>query len=378
MHFTDCLVLDEKSMRRTGNGYAIFSARVARGGNVQVYAGDEMGMPDRREVRIYRPEAAVFAQDAIKSFAGVPITIGHPKGDVTSETWKDLAVGEVGDEVMRDGEFVRVPMMLRDAKAISTVESGTRQLSMGYDAELTMRDGVTPAGEPYDAVMSDFRMNHVAIVDQARGGAELRIGDGANRWGAAPISTTDRRMHTMSDALRSVVVDGLSVMTTDQGAQAIAKLQKAVEDAEKKLTTAEQSHKDALDAKDKEIATRDSKIEELEKKVVSDADLDKRVEARAALVDKARKVAKDVKTDGLTDAEIRKAVVVAKLGDEKVEDRSEAYIEAFFDSLVDKAGDNNGNTDPLRTHDGLKPNDGAHAWSDSVFKRAGVPMKKEA
>jgi len=167
MQFTDRLTLDG-GIRRTGDGYGVLSAKVARAGNVQLYLGSEVGMNDKAIVRVYRPESEVFKKDAIASYAGVPVTIDHPKNGVNAETWKDLAVGEVGDDVLRDGEFVRVPMMLRDAKALKAVEDGKRELSMGYSAEIRFADGVTPSGELFDAIMSDFKMNHVAIVDKGR------------------------------------------------------------------------------------------------------------------------------------------------------------------------------------------------------------------
>lgn len=356
MQFTDRMTMDG-GLRRTADGYAVVSARVARGGNVQTYLGSELGITDKVLVRVYRPESEVFKKDAIASYAGVPITIGHPDGKVTADSWKDLAVGETGEEVLRDGEFVRVPMMLRDAKGIDTVESGTVELSMGYDAMVTLGDGVSPAGEPYDASMSGFKMNHVAIVDKARGGDKLRIGDGVNTWGAAPIPpNTDKEPRTMSDALRTVVVDGLSVSTTDQGAQAIAVLQQRIADAATKASETATSHATIIAAKDKDIATRDAQIDDLKAKVLDAAAIDKLVADRAALIGKAKVLAKDVKTDGLSDADIRKAVVVAVIGD-AAKDKSATYIDARFDILVEDAVKKAGDTDPFRdvVRDGLTP-----------------------
>ncbi|RVI17143.1 hypothetical protein CN207_37040, partial [Sinorhizobium meliloti] len=75
--------------------------------------------------------------------------------------------------------------------------------------------------------------------------------------------------------------------------------------------------------------------------------LDKRVQARADLITKAHAIAKDVKTEGLSDAAIRTAVVVAKLGDAAVANKSDAYIDARFDMLVEDASKNG--ADPFRT-----------------------------
>jgi hypothetical protein len=353
MNFTDTLTLDG-AIRRTADGYGVVSARVARGGNVQVYLGSELGITDKSIVRVYRPETEVFKKDAIASYAGVPITVGHPKQSVSAETWKDLAVGEVGDDVLRDGEFVRVPMMLRDAKAIAAVEGGTRELSMGYSADVKMLDGVTPKGEAFDAIMSDFKMNHVAIVDQARGGTELRIGDGA--WGASPfedqsgLAPITMEKDVMSELLKTVVLGDKAVQVAIADVAAIdafkAETAKTIADADK-------AHQTAIAAKDADLAKKDAEIDALKAKVLSDADLDKRVQARADLLTVAKTIAKDVKTEGLSDAAIRKAVVVAKLGDEVIKDKSDVYIDARFDILVDEA--KKANPDPFASavKDGL-------------------------
>lgn len=344
MQFTDKLTLDG-AIRRTGDGYGVVSARVARGGNVQLYLGSEVGANDKAVVRVYRPEKEVFKKDAIASYAGVPVTIDHPKNGVSADTWKDLAVGEVGDDVLRDGEFVRVPMMLRDAKAIKAVEDGKRELSMGYSAEITFADGVTPSGEPFDAIMSDFKMNHVAIVGKARGGEELRIGDGADKWGAAPISTTDKETVDMTEVLRTVVVDGLSVQTTDQGAQAITKLQKDLESSAAKLTAADAAHTAALSAKDEEIGKLKADLKKAQDAALKPEDLDRMVADRAELVKVVQTIDSKIEIKG-SDADLRRAAVKAKLGDEMVKDASDAEVSGMFKAIAKdvKAADN----DPLR------------------------------
>src|SRR4029077_20364890 len=127
------------------------------------------------KVRGYRSPEAVFSPDAVHSYTPLPITLEHPGMPVSAANWKKHAVGETGDEVLRDGGTVRVPMMLRDSKAIQLVKDGKRQLSVGYGCDLSWGDGVTPEGEQYNAVQSNIRANHLAIVTQARGGPSLAI-----------------------------------------------------------------------------------------------------------------------------------------------------------------------------------------------------------
>ena len=164
-------------IKRTQDGYLTAVARVARTG-IQVYKGAELGRPDLDKVRVYRSPAEVFKDSAMKSFAHRPITYLHPSETVDARNWKKYAVGHTGEDVVRDGEYIRVPMMLMDQAAINTYEhDGVRELSMGYSTELKWEKGHTDDGEPYDAIQTDIRGNHLAVVPVARGGASLRIGD---------------------------------------------------------------------------------------------------------------------------------------------------------------------------------------------------------
>lgn len=336
MFLTDRVAVS--NTRRTADGYLVAQAKVARTG-IQQYLARELGLTDRDPnsiVRVYRPEAEVFSQDTMNSFAYRPMTLGHPNKMVTADTWRGVAIGQTGGEVVRDGNFVVVPLVMMDATAIKHYEDGTRELSMGYSAEIMMQDGISPEGERYDATQVSIKNNHLALVDRARGGDQLRIGDD---------NQPSKRNPTMSELkTRTVLVDGLSVETTDAGAQAIQKLQGDLKDAAKQLTDAEATHKAAIAAKDKEIATKDAEIDSLKGKVLSDAALDAKVKERADLISTAKAIA-DGDYTGKSADEIRKAAVVAKLGDAAVKDKSAEYIAARFDILAEDAA-----KDPVRSH----------------------------
>ncbi|TIN80712.1 DUF2213 domain-containing protein [Mesorhizobium sp.] len=356
MQFTDAVTV--AGTRRTEDGYLVAEARCVRTG-IQIYAGDEVGKPELKTVRVYRGPDQVFADASLQSFSHAPVTVNHPKDMVTAETWKDLAVGEVSTAAKKDGEWIMLPLILKDAAAIKSVEDGKRELSAGYSCTLDWTPGTAPDGQAFDAQQQDIKINHLALVDRARAGSKARIGD-AGGWGIAPINDEEKGTRSMTDKLRTVLVDGLSVETTDQGAQAIEKLLKDLQSSAAKLADAETKHQAALAAKDADLAKKDAEIDALKAKVLSDADLDKKVAARAALVSVAQTIAKDVKTDGLSDAAIRKAVVTAVLGDAAVKDKADAYIDARFEILVEDAAKKTG-ADPFRAvvANGLQTSDGA-------------------
>lgn len=335
------------NVRRTVDGYLVADAPVARTG-IQLYSGAQVGKAELDVVRVYRPESEVFASDSITTYAHRPLTNDHPAELVDAANWKKYSIGQTGGEVVRDGDLVRVPLVMMDAAAISDFENGKRELSMGYVADIDFTPGTTPSGEPYDAVQRNLRMNHLALVDRARGGDRLKIGD-------------DHKRGTNMSNTKVIVVDGLQVETTEAGALAIAKLQKTIADRDAMQAMNDSAHAKALADRDVEIAKRDAEIASLKAKVLSDADLDARVSARAALVASANSV---VTADyaGKSDAEIRAHVVRTKLGDAALTNRSQAYIDARFDMLVEDAAKANP-TDPVRN--AIKDGGGSSQQSDS-------------
>ena len=355
MNFTDAATVEHA--RVTADGYLVADARIVRTG-IQIYGGSEVGKPDMPTVRVWRPEAEVFHKDSLASFSHIPVTDDHPKESVTATNWKDLAVGETSDEVLRDGHRLRIPLIVKDAAAIAKVQSGKRELSAGYTCDLSFEDGVTPEGEAYDAVQRNIRANHLAIVQRGRAGTEFRIGDSADEagnrttWGASPIHDHQPTKEPSMADLTTVVIGDSAVQIAASDASKLEAFKASIKQS---LTDAQTAHATALAAKDSDLAKRDATIDDLKAKVLSDADIDKRVQARGDLVAIAKVIAKDVATTGLSDAAIRKAVVTAKLGDAAVKDKAEAYIDARFEILAEDAAKAL-NVDPLRNVviDGVK------------------------
>lgn len=338
MKFTDAVAV--AGTRRLADGYLVTEARCVRTG-IQLYAGDEVGKPELKQVRVYRAPDQVFSDASLQSFSHAPITNDHPSEGVTAENWSKLAVGEVSTAAKKDGDWVQLPLILKDAAAIQQVIDGKRELSAGYTCELDFTPGVTADGLEFDAQQKNIKINHLALVDRARAGSQARIGDGA--WGAGPIiDATPEKELPMN---KTVIVDGIPVETTDQGAIVIDTLQKRLADANAASTKVLSDHALALADKDKQLAAKDAEIEKLKGQVLDAAALDKLVADRANLISLATAIDKDVKTAGLSDADIRKAVVTAKLGD-AVKDKPQAYIDARFDILAEDA--KKGTVDPFR------------------------------
>jgi len=343
MKMTDAATLG--SVRVTDEGYLVANVRTARIGT-QDYLGVELDRPDLDTVTVYRDESEVFSKTSLQTFGLLPVTDDHPADLVTADTARMVSVGTTNEEVLRDGDYLRIGIKLTDAATIRKVQDGKRELSVGYVSELIWGDGIAPDGTAYQARQTNIVGNHIAIVAAGRAGPLARIGDSqpgtVARWGASPI--TYEKDAIMADAIqtRTVQIDGLSVVTTDAGAQALEKLMKDMASGEKKA-------KEEMDKKDGELAAKDAKIAEMSKSVLSDADLDAKVAARADLIGKAKAIAKDLATAGLSDAAIRKAAVVAVLGDAALSGKSDAYVDARFDILSEDAAKGDPVADALKT-----------------------------
>ncbi len=152
----------------------------------------------------------------------------------------------------------------------------------------------------------------------------------------------------MESTLKTVVVDGLSVTTTEAGERAINKL--IGDNAKLKSDNADAATQNqlALDAKDAELAKKDAEIASLKSNFLDDSAIDKKIEERIAIIDDAKKIAPDVDYKGKNNLEIKKAAVSDARGEEFIEGKSEAYILAAFDFAVQDADSEKGKMDPIR------------------------------
>ncbi|CAH2606153.1 conserved protein of unknown function (plasmid) [Rhodovastum atsumiense] len=347
MDFVDSVEL--AGTRVTRDGYLVADVRVARRG-IQVYAGREVGCPELATVRVLRPADEVFSADSMASAAYRPVTVEHPPGMVDARNWKAVTVGFTGGEVARDGDFLRVPLLVADADAIADVRDGKRELSAGYTAKIVFEPGETPEGEAFDARLADIALNHVAIVDAGRAGPQCRIGD------ASPTAVLQHHKEEPKMDLLTILVDGASIQTTADGAKAVEALTAALRDAKTRADKAEGDiaalaarHGSAIEAKDGEMAAlaaahkaaieaKDGEIAALAARIPDVAAFDAAIAARSALIDSARKLlGSDYAFAGKTEADIRRAAVAKRLGDKAVDGRSDDYVVAAFDTLVASA-----------------------------------------
>lgn len=334
MMITDTLTLDASGLSLTRDGYLVGDAKVSRAGNVQKYLGSELGLTGDDAAKVfgvYRDPDVVFHEDSLLSLAGRPVTRDHPTEPVTADNWARLARGFLGGRIRRDGEHVVAPMAIMDSASVKEVADGARSLSAGYTVDVVPAVGIAADGTPYQFKQAgQLRFNHVAYLpnNNPRGG-NTRLGDANHNgaWGSSladhftPPNHGDRHM-----ALKTIIVDGLPVETTDAGEAAVNKMKGLLDTAAKALTDAQTKHTADLAAKDAELATKDAEITDLKGKVLDAAALDAVVADRSAIISKAKALAPTLDTAGKSNMDIKRAV----LGD-AAKDKSDAYVDAAFD-----------------------------------------------
>lgn len=329
--------------KRTIEGYLRCDATIAKTG-CQIYR-----LPGGGSRTEYRPPDEVFHIDALLSAEEAPITFTpnswnwHPPEPLNAKNARKYTVGWTGSQVKQDGAFVKTSVKIFDEDAIKAAESGTAtELSCGYSCDLDFTPGVSPEGEKYDAIQRTIRVNHVAMVNKARAGSDVRL-----RLDAADNADLDLPNDEGSKPMPvKMKVDGVEVELSDLAAQLVEKERKNHTDA---LTAAQKAHTDDNASKDKLIAESKSALDKEKaradaaesakasaEKARNDAEDPKRLDAivtqRVELFSKVKAVlGNEFKPDGKDSLTLKKEAL-AKLAPEiKLDGRSTDYIEGLFD-----------------------------------------------
>ncbi len=357
---------------------AASSARICRDGSLvaEVYAArtglqdylgtevdphNEHGLKDRASVKVYRPESEVFKTDSLATYAAAPVTIDHPREMVDASNWKALGKGEVNGDIARDGQKVRVPIIVRDAAAVKSASTTHRQVSMGYSTNLIFpTDGKHPDGTACDAYQTDIAINHLAFVPAARGGAELRIIDERTITPEKPkmkIKIGDAEVDATNGEAVRIAVDGLNAKLADATTRATT--------AETNVATATTT----LAAKDAEIATLNQKLADA---ALTPAKLRDAAKAYAGVCGKAKALGVTFAEDADSDV-IMKAVVDAKMGD-AAKDWTVDQIAASFAVLTKDAKPAEQTFDGAAFRGGIQSLGDAAQQADAALSKANTDL----
>lgn len=305
------------------SGQMIAPCSIARTG-VMSYLAKECGemFKDRDPMSIVKIATLaedLFCKDSMESYRAAPITIGHPEDDVSTENAKELVKGMLEGTPTKDGELLAGTLVMNDADAITVIQHESSQLSSGHTARLVLCDA---AAVGYDAKKTNIRCNHIAIVQRGRAGSEVRIAD------EAPVVEEEAFVEPV------VGEDGVVVP-----AVVVAPVV-PVEPVEPVVAVVVEEEVKVADAAllQVEVAQLTVKLEDAcaELAELKLRDIDTLVEERMEFVSKVLTLADSIDVKGKSTAELKREVV-AKCRDMDVTDKSDAYIDARFEVLLEDA-----------------------------------------
>jgi uncharacterized protein len=323
----DTLKIDKSDWKELPNGSLRVPVTMTRTGIFNYY--DKNGNLTKE----FRPESEVFKADSLDTAISLPVTDDHPTEMINPENAQSYTKGLTDPVIKQDGAFMKSFMTVYDKDLITKIKAGKRQVSLGYKVDLLDQPGEYK-GERYDRVQTNIQYNHLAVVDVARGGHQVRI-DGIDCF----ISADDEKKD--SDNTKGEI-SGMAKLRLDSGNSSIE-----VEVPDSSVTViAEKLRVDAL-----EIKTTKEKLDALEKEknaLVSDKEqlqgkfdalqsevskIDSMIQEskRKALIEEVKPSMKDFKFDGLSINEIKIAYIKTK--DSKFDgvDKSEDYINGRYD-----------------------------------------------
>lgn len=338
LHIPDYLV---RKFERTPEGFLKGRAVVT---SVGVFTYRNKDGTEHTELRL--PEE-VFAHESLESLKLKPLTMLHPSQLVTSQNVKDHIIGVVGDnpsktsqqtygggqwvddEDRTDGFHLAIDLAIHDEAAITQVVEGKmRALSCGYTCDLEEAESAARwCGVAYDYIQRNIRYNHVAIVPVARAGDAAKIKlDGAD---VESVLVNRKKLNEEgSKMLKKVKLDGITYEAEETVIKALSDSVKRVDELTSEVSKLEGERDAAIARAD----TAEAKAKEVAE--VSPQKLDELVNARVQLRETARVAEVEIR-DGMTDEEIRKAVIVKLQPKANLDGKDSVYIQARFDAAVE-------------------------------------------
>lgn len=291
-------------------------------------------LPNGTTRREYRPAEEVFKADSLATLEDAPVTDFHPGGMVNGTSFKSVNVGHVKGTPKQDGDKVAATIVVQDAETVKAIENRERtQLSCGYRCDLEFTSGEFE-NQRYDAIQRNVVYNHVAIVPKGRAGAEV----------ALRLDAEDNVVEYEDTAMTKIIhIDG-----KDYEYGTAAHLDKIQTDANAK-TAAVQTKLDAAIAETAKEKARADKAEGERDALKKEADpkrMDEKVAARSKLLAVASKViGSEYKSDGVSDRDVKIAVLTHLDADAKFDGKSDDYIQGQFEAVEKRADSGTGHED---------------------------------
>jgi len=308
-------------IKQTPEGYLAGDAIVTRTGVFEYMNAD-----GTKRLELRHPDD-VLKPESLKTLELKPVTNDHPNESVNINNADKYSVGSIGETITVDGGNIAVKFTVTNKDAVKDIQSKRkRELSLGYNLDLIPENGVYE-GQPYTHRQTNIRYNHLAIVERGRAKVAKINMDGS---AVQVVVEEAEEVFSMEAKLQTLHVDGFERTASPEVVKHLEKQEALRLDAEKALVEAK-ANVDSLQAKLDETVKLKA---EAEAKVNTDA-IAQLVSKQVELLNKASRVINTDALIGKTAREIQEAVVKAKNKDTDFTGRSDDYVSARFDAIIE-------------------------------------------
>ncbi|MCK4960047.1 MAG: hypothetical protein KAT00_11620, partial [Planctomycetes bacterium] len=167
--------------------------------------------------------------------------------------------------------------------------------------------------------------NHIAVVDKARGGPEIRINDS---W---PSATKPKEGKQMAER----TINGIAIEFSDQGAQAVDQYQAQADKSAGQVAALEVRLTDAKADAEKLQGELDAQ----KSAQLTDEQIEAKVSERLEVVDDARKLHPEIEVKGKSLTAIKTEAIKHADKEFKFQKETSDYVDGVFSTFVSKAPD---------------------------------------
>jgi hypothetical protein len=311
-------------------GFLHVKGILARTG-VQEYLGRELS-PKLEPDQVYgvlRDKEDVLDEESLNGYRNAPVTDDHPSDFVTSDNYKELSKGSTSEVSVerKDGiDYIQGHLTVMDKELIEKLRDGKLEISMGYASDIQPEEGEF-LGTPYQFRQRDIKINHAAIVSKGRCGGRCRIVSDSG------IITDEPQ--NKGELMKKITINGVEYEVPEEVYNEFMKMNKDMEGKEKEMETMSEDMEEVEKEKEKAVATADELQERI--KGMSQNTNDSHTVEHAKKLVAVKTIADSMKIDVKLSDEMtmKKEVLASKYPDLTLDGKSNEYIDARFDVMVE-------------------------------------------
>lgn len=314
----------------------------------------------------------ILSDSTVESANNKPVTNDHPVDDgknvlVDKSNSRQYAKGFTADNAHIEGDTLKVGLTVMDPQLIDAIQNDSKQeLSIGFQTDVVPTSGEYK-GTKYDSVQRNIQINHVAVVDRAREGHNIRItGDSAqmavnDKPRKEKEMAKDNKKNALDDANNgkssstSSSTSSSSSSSSDDKDKQIADLKQQVKDLQAQLANKNSNSNDEDDSGDSKDTSKskpkpkpksdsiDAEIEKLKaerdkyKEKVEGDSFNKAFDERIKLIDDAKKILGDsYDFKGKSNKQIKIDSIKKADSTIDVDDKPDAYYDGILEVIKNR------------------------------------------